>query len=518
MMAGPLIPWWRFSGVCALALALGGCAALPRWLPGGGAGDVTRAPAEAVPAEAGSAEHAAAARDGDAAGDDHARDGRLDGLRAPPPAAGQGAGALDLDAAWRLAQLHDPRYLAAISARAASEDERAVGRAAILPQVQASAYRGRVRGDRTMPDFLGRMTTSDLGYDSTSAVVQLSQPVLDYGRFAEFRRGAAQAEEGVARFAVAHSEAALRLVSAYYRVVLAQGRVDLQDALVDAYTQRVTALAARYAHDAGTRTEVAETEARLALAEADRVDARDEHALALRALALLIGREPGALAARAAQLAPALPQPHSLLAWLEQAREASPQLRLAERQHTLARVGVDAATAGFLPRATLVASLMHADSEDIASLSQKSNTVNVGLQVQVPLFAGGYHSADRARAAARKRQSESLVQATLAGVQAEVVRQFGLMEGGVERVAALEQAAASARFSLEATSKSFDYGIASNLEVLKAQEALHTARHQLLTARVDWRMAQLRLALAAGGPLPFEESAAASAAKPTPAQ
>lgn len=436
--------------------------------------------------------------------------GRLAGLREAAP------DSLDLAAAWRLAQMHDPRYQAALSALAASGDERAIGRAALLPQVQASAYRGRVRGNRTMPDFTGNRTTTDLGYDSTSASLQLSQPVFDLGRYADYQLGNAQAEEGEARFAVERSQAALRLASAYYRNVLAQGRVDLQEALVDSYTQWVQALEARYARDEGTRTEVAETKARLALAQADAVAARDERVLALRELALMIGREPGSLAAEAAPPVPSLPYPHSLVDWLDAARSRSPELLLAQRRHRLAQVGVTQATAGFLPRASLVASLSHADSEDLDTLQQKSSTVTVGLQVQVPLYAGGYHSADRARAAALRRQAESEVQATLAHVQAEVVRQFGLMEGGVERVAALEEARNSSRFSLQATAKSFEHGLSSNLEVLKAQEALHHAEHELLTARIDWRMAQLQLSLTTDGELPIEESTATAWAKPMP--
>ncbi|MFA5521230.1 MAG: TolC family protein [Castellaniella sp.] len=502
----------------ALAMALGGCA---RWVPP--AGDVLKTPEaasetapESAPEGTPQATEDAATADVAAEAPPPARDGRLDGLRSGPGAATDNATALDLATAWQLAQLNDPRYQAALSARAASAGERAVGRSALLPQVQASVYRGRVRGTRTMPDFSGVMATSELGYDSSSAVLQLSQPVLDYGRYAEYQRGAAAAAEGEARFAVARSEAALRLATAYYRVVLARGRVSLQEALVTAYTERVKALEARFAHDAGTRTEVAETQARLALAQADAVDARDEQALALRALALLTGREPQTLTTLAGPPVPHLPQPHSLVDWLDAARRQSPQLLLAERRHRLAQVGVDAATAEFLPRAALVASLSHADSEDLASLQQKSNTVNVGLQLQVPLFAGGYHSADRARAAARRREAESDALAALARTQAEVIRQFGLMEGGVERVEALEAARASAQFSLEATSKSFEHGLSSNLEVLKAQEALHTAEHALLTAHLDWRMAQLRLALAAGDDLPDEESAATVSAKPKP--
>src|SRR5690606_14124690 len=107
---------------------------------------------------------------------------------------------MDLAHAWRLAVLHDPNYQAALSARAAAETERRQGRAALLPHAQAGYSRSRITGDQTQYDRFGTGHVFDLDYDSTNTYIQLQQPLIDYGRYADYRRGAARAELGIAEF------------------------------------------------------------------------------------------------------------------------------------------------------------------------------------------------------------------------------------------------------------------------------------------------------------------------------
>src|SRR3546814_9183877 len=90
---------------------------------------------------------------------------------------------------------HDYRYNAAVSERLAAQTARQQGRAGLLPQIQAGYLRGRVSGTITQFNFSGRDVLSDISYDSSNAYVQLQQTLLDYGRYAGYRRGIALADE-----------------------------------------------------------------------------------------------------------------------------------------------------------------------------------------------------------------------------------------------------------------------------------------------------------------------------------
>src|SRR3546814_19423478 len=96
---------------------------------------------------------------------------------------------LDLSRAWRLALENDHVYRAAISEQAASQTERAQGRAGLLPQIEAGYYRSMIKGSATQPDILsGQPNGSRLDYHSLSAYVHLQQPILKYERYADYRQ------------------------------------------------------------------------------------------------------------------------------------------------------------------------------------------------------------------------------------------------------------------------------------------------------------------------------------------
>src|SRR3546814_14848611 len=90
-----------------------------------------------------------------------------------------------------------------------------------LPQIQAGYLRGRVSGTITQFNFSGRDVSSDISYDSSNAYVQLQQTLLDYGRYAGYRRGIAVADEGAATFMARQQETGSRLAAAYFKGLLA---------------------------------------------------------------------------------------------------------------------------------------------------------------------------------------------------------------------------------------------------------------------------------------------------------
>ncbi|WP_255251989.1 TolC family protein [Nitrosomonas ureae] len=68
----------------------------------------------------------------------------------------------------------------------------------------------------------------------------------------------------------------------------------------------------------------------------------------------------------------------------------------------------------------------------------------------------------------------------------------------VKRIESLELAVKSAELLVEATQKSIRGGIRINLNLLDAQQQLHTSRRDLAQARYNYLLAYLRLQLAAG--------------------
>ena len=167
----------------------------------------------------------------------------------------------------------------------------------------------------------------------------------------------------------------------------------------------------------------------------------------------------------------------------------------------MADTEVRRAVARHLPTADLVVAYVDADSENLDSLSQRSNTFQVGVQMAIPIFSGGYDTANHARTRHERQQAEHDLLLAREQTAAEVTRQYSAVQSGAQRIAALMDSVRSSEESLHAARQGYKYGVNSNLDVLRRQDSLFQARYQLLEARVGWVQARTALAVAAGDPV-----------------
>ena len=408
------------------------------------------------------------------------------------------SGALDLARAWRLAVMHDPNYQAALSARAAAETERRQGRAAILPQVRAGHSRSRITGDQTQYNRLGDGQMFELDYDSTNSYIQVQQPVLNYGRYADFKRGVARAELGAAEFLEMEQTTALELARVYLRALAAETQLQLAEQLAASLEEQSKAQDRLFEANEGDRIDAQETRARLALAQSETIRVRDERNVALRELAAMTGGAEGPLAPLSDGFTVQPLQPASQVDWLAKVRTGNPAVRVAQEELDVAEAELRRAVARHFPTVDLVVGYSKADSENLSSLSQRTNTWTAGLQANIPIFSGGYDSANRARASAEVEQARNDLRAAEEIAAAEVTRQYTGVITGVDRIQALQAAVESSEQSLEAAQASYQYGVRSNVDVLRSQDRLYEARRQLADARLSYLDALAALWAATG--------------------
>ncbi|NYT64581.1 TolC family protein [Alcaligenaceae bacterium] len=405
---------------------------------------------------------------------------------------------IDLSTAWRRALNYDYRYQAAISEQAAAQTEYAQGRAGLLPNIQAGYVRSKVTGNSHEPDALGQVIGLELDYDSSHGYVQLQQPLINYGRYANYKRGIARSEQGSAVLAIKHQEAGVRLATAYFNVLLAYDHLALKRALAASLQERAAIFQAHFLQFEGTRTEAQETLARLAVARAEVIQVMDDLVVAVRELSALMGATPVRMAALQDEFPVLALTPSSLGEWLDRARVGSVQVLSSRQALLVADAEVDNAASEYLPYMDLVATYNKSDSENLSALSQRSNSFVIGIQVSIPLFAGGYTRANVARARLDRMRLQYQLNAAIEKNQAEVTRQFTEVSGGAARIEALQTAASSARASLDAANLGFSVGEVGNLDVLRVQDTLYQARYELLKARLEYLLARLKLAAAVG--------------------
>nr|WP_315421792.1 TolC family outer membrane protein [uncultured Pseudomonas sp.] len=410
--------------------------------------------------------------------------------------AAQALGLLD---AYDLALRNDPTFQAAIQEREAGEENRAISRAGLLPNLSWSYNNSRNESEVTQSTAVGNVT-SDRDYRSYASTLTLQQPLLDYEAYARFRQGTAQALMADERFRGKSQELAVRVLSAYSQALLAQERIELSRAQKRAFAERLQLNDRLLKGGEGTRTDVLETQARLSLAQAEEIEALDTQDSALRELEAIVGQplQIEELAPLARQFAIPPLEPTRFDTWRELAMANNPELKSQHHALDVAEYEVERKRAGHMPKVSLYASSRQTSSDSESSYNQKYDTNSVGIQLSLPLFAGGGVSASTRQAAHQLSQAQYELDAQTSATLVELRKQFNLNTSGAAKVRAYEMAVSSATALVTATQKSVSGGERVNLDVLDAEQQLYTARRDLANARHAYLLARIQLKYYAG--------------------
>ena len=394
----------------------------------------------------------------------------------------------------------DPTYLAAFKAREAGQEYRAIGRAGLLPSLSYSYNKGR---NDSEVRYLGdsRRQKEDRNYNSMGSTFILQQPLFDYEAYSSYRKGVAQALFADESFRDQSQQLLVRVMTSYTQALFAQDQIAISVASKQAYRQQFQQNQRLFDAGEGTRTDILEAQARYELADAEEIKARNEQDAALRELGALIG-EP---AVRVEDLAPlrlgfALPvvDPSGYEAWQERALANNPQLASSRQALEVARYEVERNRSGHLPKVTAFATSRRQESDSGNTYNQRYDTNTVGIEVSVPIFAGGGVLASTRQASRHLEQAEYELDGNTRGALIELRKQYNACQSGASQLRAYQRALVAAEALVVSTRKSVQGGERVNLDVLNAEQQLATTRRDLAQARYDYLLAWIKLHYQAG--------------------
>lgn len=413
--------------------------------------------------------------------------------------AASAADVLSLDEAYRLAAAYDARFAAAHAARAAGREKGVQGRAALLPTLSLAADTTHNDLDVTFQRDSPFLLSGTRRYNSNRYGVVLRQPLYRQANLAQYRQSLALASGSETAYAVAQQDLILRVAQGYFDALLAEDTL----AYLEAQLAAVTALRdrARRAFDAGTAavTDLREAEARYDLVGAQAIGARNELALRQEALAKLLGRAPGRLAGLRAPPALAPPAPDDADYWVQAAERTGLAVALARDAVEAARQELAARRGVRYPAVDLAATYVEASEDDsLFGVGFDTTTRTIGVQAQMPLYAGGALVSQVREAAAREAQARHELNEAVRQARLDARDAYLRLTTGLSQAQAFEQAVRSIETSLAATERGLAAGTRTAADVLNAQQQLYGARRELAQARYGVIVAGLRLKAVVG--------------------
>ncbi len=430
-------------------------------------------------------------------------------LLAAAPASGA-----DLLSIYDQALINDPQIREADARRLAQREARPQALAALLPQLSASANRGRSwsSGDSESVTYLDGVPAisnppPSRGHsDSKGWGINLRQNVFNWGNWVALRQANTQVAQAEADYLAQRQSLAQRVAQQYFAVLNEQDNVEARIAARDAISQQLEQAERRFEVGLSAITDVQEARAERDSAASEVIAAKRRLASAEEQLRATIGQMPRTLNRPPEDMPFLAPDPVTAEDWVRMAMEQNASLVSSRLAADIARDQVESAFSGHLPSIDLSAGRNHNSvngvttfgNSDPTSNSSTSNGKSITLTLSIPLFSGGATSS-------RARQSQYLwiaakerLEGTSRNTERNARDAFLGVNSEMERVKALKQAVESSRTALAATEAGSDAGTRTAIDVLNARRALVQAQTTYSAAKYSYLNTLIELHLAAG--------------------
>ena len=426
------------------------------------------------------------------------------------------AQAVDLIEAWHAAQEHDLEYSAARAAHEAGVARRAQGRALWRPSVTLNGTAGKMSNSTqtsgaqfAAPGFAptnGVVFNTSINDGTTGNwVVSARQPILSGERLAQSRQLELAGELADVQWQAARQALMLHTVERYFDVALAQESLRVLRNQQDAVDRALAEAKERYrvgdipitaTHEATARSEAIRAQVLAAQMELElkRQVLSDITGLSLQSLYPKIPAQDGSADDAVAPV-------KTLERWLQDAADSNLDVRTQSANLEVARQEAFKSRIASSPSLDLVAKVGRdrlAGNGDFGPASTTTSSGMIGVQLTVPLFAGGYRSAQHEEALELTEKARTDEQRMRQQVALQTrAAWLGLTVGG-NRVAALSAALDASRARLDATRLGHQIGDRTTLDLLNAEADASSAEMNLLQARIGLLTERLRLASLAG--------------------
>jgi outer membrane protein len=385
----------------------------------------------------------------------------------------------------------NPNLTAQREALKATDATVAIARSGGRPQISANV--GLTR-DLTRS---GRFDTGLSKGPFITGGLDLSMPLFQGGTVRnDIKAAKTRVEAGRATLRAVEGDVFTEAVAAYMDVIRDRATVELNANNVRVLTTNLEATRDRFEIGDVTRTDVAQSEARLALAQSRLTTAQGRLVTSEQNYRRVIGRPPGEL-----QPPPPLPP---LPATAEQAVQIAlsnnPDLIAATRQALAAGFDVRSVRGTRLPTVSAIASGDYArtTSGETGGIDRAGTATSVGLQTNIPLYQGGLPAARIRQAQALEGQALELRVASERAVVAATRSAFADYQAAMNAIKSNEVAVKASELALEGVRAENSVGTRTILDVLDAEQELLNSQVLLVTARRDAYVAGFQLLNAMG--------------------
>lgn len=347
--------------------------------------------------------------------------------------------------------------------------------------------------------YFGRVDVDNQdSFERALVGVQLTQAL--YRPELVIARDQAELSRAQARFELEADENRLMIevAEAYFGVLSAQDLKAFAQAEVQALQTQFDQVQTRTAAGLATQVDLSAARAQTAVAEAGAVQAAAGLEAAYATLDQVAGQVYRSFKLLPQGMVLARPDPATVAPWLERARAQNLDVLSARITLRIAELELEKARKRRWPQVDAAAGAFRLDNGGGLTGDREETESRIGVQVKLPLYAGGSIQAKIAEVEAKRASTEASLRAAVQSAERQARLAYLQASNGLALVPARRTSLEAAREAEAATTGGFEAGTLTTADMLRVIRARYEAEREYSAARYAFMLDSLRLKQAAG--------------------
>lgn len=373
----------------------------------------------------------------------------------------------------------------------------AIARSGYRPSIALTAGYSQASGSTENPGGNPLLDDADTDGSTTSYGATLSQPIFNgFQTVNAVKKADSSVKAEQNNLYSVEQTVFLDAATAYMDVLQNQAIVKLQMNNEKLLKKRLDETIQRFNVGEVTRTDVSQARARHAQAVSDRISSEGTLAASKAVYKEIIGSEPNDLS-EPKDISGMLPK--SMDEAMNYALENNYSIKTAQHSFDAANYNVSYNTGALLPSVSLDASAMNVENDmDANEAKIKNNSVEVGVNMTVPLYEAGKNRAEIRQSKYLKWQSQEKLLETERSVKSLVSSAWEYMVSNDSKIKSIKEQVKANEIALDGVQKEEALGNRTILDVLDAYQELLNSNVEEVKARRNYYVSSLNLLLAMG--------------------
>ena len=345
----------------------------------------------------------------------------------------------------------------------------------LLPQLRANASRSDNRRNA-----LGQEQT----FDGERYSITLTQVLFNWQAFSARNEASLLEDQFEAEYFGELAFLLTDVAEKYFDVLLASDALNSIASEFDAVSNQLDQIRSMYDRQLAQITDLYQAQASLAAVEAQQLQLQTELAMRREALRSASGVESGDLY-RLSDEANIPPLENSINYWVQQAEENNHQIRAREYAVEAADKRIDQRRGAYMPQVNFIVQRQDSDVGFDNRPQDRTDNTYIGLDVTIPLYAGGSNRAGVREATSQRRIAESELRQVQLQANERVRSAYLQVQSAATMIEAARKLLESTELTSTAMQRGFELGAVTNVDVLNALRDQFRAERDLQRTRYD---------------------------------